>query len=192
MSSLALKCITDHYDNTYFIIKTIALITLFSLIVCFFVYCIKLYTDLLFIKKLSFALSQKICTAQDAWEILSQKRGVRLCNYITSEYHTAFLIVKIMHEYSVMANDPKIADLANKMYTNLQASSTEPINADLRSSSLSDAAELALNFTTSNKNNIIKLFNITSSQGAQIFFFWLFVVVFTLFLLIQLLRLWGA
>jgi hypothetical protein len=192
MLAIVLRCVIDHYDNTYFIVKTIVFMSLVFLTACFFVYCVQLYTDLLFIKKLSFALSKKICTAQEAWEILSHKRGMRLHNYIMSEYQTAFLIIKIMHEYSVISKDNEIADFTNEMYKDLQIPSKDLSNVDLYSLSLSAVAESTLNFITSPKNNLIKLFNVANLRGAQIFFFWLFVVVFVLFLLIQLLGLLGA
>jgi|AntAceMinimDraft_9_1070365.scaffolds.fasta_scaffold23923_1 hypothetical protein len=186
---IMIKFTLINYENIFQAIKVNITMLLVIIGIFIFINIVQLYLDLLFIRRLSVGLANKICSVQDAWEAI-YNRGMRLNYYILYQSDTALLIIKIMYEYGITFEDDEIKKAADIMYKDLENRYKDKFNIDIFSSSLLEVAKSTLNYLASPKNNsITRIFRVLSMPRIQIFIFRLFFIGFICFLIVQLIRL---
>jgi len=182
------KTISLHRDDPLKVIKITSIMVLVYVSTCLVIYFTLLYFDLLFLKKFSKILSEKICSVSNAWEMLYKRRGIRLNDYLLNKPEVALLIIKLMYNYSETYQNDEIKKNADIMYNTLKGISKAEFDIDIASMSLAEVAETTQRYLTSGKSISLKIFHLTSMPLMQAIFVLLFIVIFAAFMIMQFIK----
>lgn len=177
----------ENSHDFYMVMKVIMVAVLCFCLCCVIMNITLVYMDLLFMRRLSFNLSQKICSITKAWELIYNK-GMKIHPYVLNQPLIFMLITKMMYEYNNMYNNEDIKRNLDSILPTLEASG-QLKEIDITQSPLSEIAEKTFNHLNAPTNKAAMVFYMASSSHAQSIFIILCFIVFGCFMIMQLLKL---